>query len=265
MTDSNLRELERQFHASGSVEDEAAWLRARAQAGELSEERLELAAYCGHEAAVNSLAVDPLPRSFASALLTGDPRDWPGPTRRSPSAVLLDLVGVSGEGISERRLEPQDRRDSSRSEWDVWFLEHPFASEVFSRVSVAVATVAYRTYVGDRTFGTAEWVTEEMWALEGAVVRSLSTYTLKGEGARSASFEARGTPRQLPAEGVASAATAFRNADRAELLLAAAKAAVASGDVFRSLLREELAPWALGYSDPIRLRVAKRGEVETTP
>lgn len=51
MSDERLRELERRFRASGSVEDEAAWLRARVQAGELSSEKLELAAYCGWEAA----------------------------------------------------------------------------------------------------------------------------------------------------------------------------------------------------------------------
>ncbi|MCA9630804.1 MAG: hypothetical protein KC766_24210 [Myxococcales bacterium] len=51
MTDSQLRELERRFRASGSAEDEAAWLRARVQAGELERSSLELAAYLGSEAA----------------------------------------------------------------------------------------------------------------------------------------------------------------------------------------------------------------------
>ena len=52
MSDESHRELERRFRTSaGSVEDEAAWLRARLQAGELSEERLGLAAYLGHHAA----------------------------------------------------------------------------------------------------------------------------------------------------------------------------------------------------------------------
>lgn len=55
MTDSELRRLERVFRESGSVEDEAAWLRARVRSGEVSEERLRLAAYVGHQAAALSL------------------------------------------------------------------------------------------------------------------------------------------------------------------------------------------------------------------
>ena len=45
MTDERLRELERCWRESGSVEDEAAWLRERVRVGELSEARLRLAAY----------------------------------------------------------------------------------------------------------------------------------------------------------------------------------------------------------------------------
>lgn len=61
MTDSNLRELERRFRASGSVEEEAAWLRARVQAGELESGKLELAAFLGHQAAQEALGDDSPP------------------------------------------------------------------------------------------------------------------------------------------------------------------------------------------------------------
>lgn len=44
MTDLHLRELERRFRLAGSVDDEAAWFAARVKAGELSGERLALAA-----------------------------------------------------------------------------------------------------------------------------------------------------------------------------------------------------------------------------
>ncbi len=47
MTDKRLRELERRWRETGSVEDQAACLRARVQSGELRKDRLELAAYCG--------------------------------------------------------------------------------------------------------------------------------------------------------------------------------------------------------------------------
>lgn len=53
MTDQRLRRLERDAAASPSPESEAALLRERLRAGTLSLERLELAAYCGHEAALD--------------------------------------------------------------------------------------------------------------------------------------------------------------------------------------------------------------------
>jgi hypothetical protein len=50
-SDEKLRDLERTFRQTGSPDDEAAWLLERVRIGELTPERLELAAYCGHEAA----------------------------------------------------------------------------------------------------------------------------------------------------------------------------------------------------------------------
>ena len=55
MSDANLRELERRFRASGTVEDEAAWLLERARAAELEQSRVEMAAYLGHPAALLGL------------------------------------------------------------------------------------------------------------------------------------------------------------------------------------------------------------------
>lgn len=51
MTDTKLQTLKQAWEASGSIEDEAAWLRARAMSGEISLERLGLAGECGHPAA----------------------------------------------------------------------------------------------------------------------------------------------------------------------------------------------------------------------
>ena len=51
MSDQRLRELERLWRESGSPEAEADVLRERARAGMLSEDRLRLAAFLGHEAA----------------------------------------------------------------------------------------------------------------------------------------------------------------------------------------------------------------------
>lgn len=51
MADERLRALRRRWEETGSVDDEAAYLRERVRAGELTLARLELAAHGGHEAA----------------------------------------------------------------------------------------------------------------------------------------------------------------------------------------------------------------------
>ena len=51
VSDADLRELERRFRETGSVENEAAWLLERVRAGELTQDRFDLAGYCGSEAA----------------------------------------------------------------------------------------------------------------------------------------------------------------------------------------------------------------------
>ena len=76
MSDQKLRDLERRWRETGSVEDEAAYLRERVRVGDLTQERLELAAYCGHEGARAALGgvVSCGPKG-ASELLA-DLRSW---------------------------------------------------------------------------------------------------------------------------------------------------------------------------------------------
>jgi hypothetical protein len=61
MSDARLRELERRWQESGSVEDEAALLAARTRAGQLEPCALRLQAYLGHPAARRALGEDPEP------------------------------------------------------------------------------------------------------------------------------------------------------------------------------------------------------------
>ena len=51
--DARLRSLRRRSETTGALEDEAALLRERSRAGDLDRERLELAAWLGHPAAVS--------------------------------------------------------------------------------------------------------------------------------------------------------------------------------------------------------------------
>ncbi len=72
MSDGRLRELERRWKESGSVDDGAAWLRARLRAGTIDRDRLLLAAYMGSPIAI-SAAPDKTP---ASVVLPKTLRQW---------------------------------------------------------------------------------------------------------------------------------------------------------------------------------------------
>ncbi len=52
MSDERLRELERCWQETKSLEAEAAWLRGRVRAGDLGEDKLRLASFLGHHAAL---------------------------------------------------------------------------------------------------------------------------------------------------------------------------------------------------------------------
>src|SRR5690606_37122960 len=61
VSDARLRELERRWREEGSPVDGGAFLRERLRLGDLTLARLELAAYCGDEAALHALdgAIEP--------------------------------------------------------------------------------------------------------------------------------------------------------------------------------------------------------------
>jgi hypothetical protein len=99
MTDSHLRDLERRFRQSGSPDDSAAYLLERVRVGDLAQERLDLAAYCGHEGA--SVAVGLIPRrppiTDVVAHLTH---------RDRPTAVVGLLEALGQAGIPDELVAP---------------------------------------------------------------------------------------------------------------------------------------------------------------
>lgn len=80
MSDDALRDRERRYQQSGETADAARWLTEAARAGRLEPDRLTLAAYLGHEAALSALGltsaatVDAAPDT-ALRWLTGLDRD----------------------------------------------------------------------------------------------------------------------------------------------------------------------------------------------
>ncbi len=107
MSDEKLRELERRFKETGSVEDEAAWLVERVRVGDLTQERLELAAYLGHEPARRLFEKDPprTPRDiggFSSELK----RRW----NAHQAGVWLAIAAVDLASALAPWSEPNARR-----------------------------------------------------------------------------------------------------------------------------------------------------------
>lgn len=107
VTDSKLRELERRWKESGSVEDEAAYLLERVRVGDLATEKLELAAYCGHEGARLALGeqapamgppIDPRVRARPQAWMTGLSAFGTGPARAVVAWCCVRVLEESKTG-----------------------------------------------------------------------------------------------------------------------------------------------------------------------
>ena len=220
MSDADLRELERRFRETGSVEDEAAWLRARVQAGELEQGKLELAAYCGHEGARSLFAAreDDLPPTKARELrrwIRGLSRAGRTPQVRAALAVVTPEVRTGSPEVrhllasaAQWCLTPsQARADQAEAaatclppnEDDPGYQEGDDGRFLEARSVANLAAAAQRHDKDDQAFD----------------------YWLK---------------------------LAFHNVAEGPLWIAEAK----------STIQAELVPWALGYGDPVRDRVEAR-------
>lgn len=152
MTDQRLRRLEREVAASPSPESEAALLRERLRAGTLSLERLELAAYCGHEAA---LAIVPRPH--------GAPSDC-GLCHGHPDGILVMHTATSG-------LPPWSREPCSH-ELRPWVRGLAlWGHKVMTRASVAAARCALPVWCDITRLSRRRGLHTEREAKEGVCTR----------------------------------------------------------------------------------------------
>jgi hypothetical protein len=107
--DEDLRERERRHESSGSLEDEARLLMARARAGDLPSGALEVAAAVGHPAAMRALGVDT--PALGNWLLDvarlgrriGDAIERWGPGKTGQQATGSELVGRPAVGMRVAR------------------------------------------------------------------------------------------------------------------------------------------------------------------
>lgn len=102
MSDERLRQLERRWRETSAVEDEAAYLLERVRAGTLTQEQLELAAYCGHRAA----------RSLCQSVESpAELIDWTrGLSRWAAEAPKRAAVGLAA--LASTRWQEHDHGDS---------------------------------------------------------------------------------------------------------------------------------------------------------
>lgn len=108
--DERLRQLERRRKETGTVAAEAAYLLERVRAGELTRERLELAAYCGHGPAVEALGAAAGPGDLLE-LVTGLARFGPPVLMRAGLSMAYAALPFMGEDrrVAVAALEEKER------------------------------------------------------------------------------------------------------------------------------------------------------------
>lgn len=240
MGDARLRGLERRWRESGSDADEAAYLRERARAGVLASQKLELARYCGYEALGG--AEDP-PRSLG---------DWIAhmPFRGRRGALLRDWARVPL--AAGRALEPvvlglgAGRVVPAALDAAEIYLVRP-GGRPFPEAEAEALRVFMHERLPD-TWEPAPPAFAMAWFAEVAL-RSLG-----GQAAQcSGEFEAWAR-RALYPEGWWSHEPGLEEAVESAFPRAPGRLWL-----LRLAIRDEIAPWALGYRDPVRERVEAAG------
>ena len=221
MTDLHLREPERRFRESGSVEDEAAWLRARIQAGELTQDRLDIAAALGHEPSSQHSSYT-LPQFVAALFSAWGGFDW----------GELGLPAPRG-----------------------W----PFGAEVALRSAIGLVRCRVARFAGSPPVENALALLDSRTAdrPERTLMRALEElgeFTLAQAGGEPQDCDGwletlRGLLLDSSVTGIAAAFDwTWGDVETGHLIT----------NELRTGLRAELLPWALGYSDPVLKRVESR-------
>lgn len=256
MADEALRELERRHHAAPDLENETAWLRERYRSGQVSAERLWLAAYVGHSAAIEVY--------YGKEAY----QDW---LPRSPKQVEYWIQGLEQWGqIVVTRAGVAVARAMNPSQPE--FLAALGAAERWTLDPIgenASAANSARARAGERTLNAFDWIeagrepeptdpdalTFCMGSLAAAAAGSASSCAGRhgawlcswpGGEKSDEEFKSR-RPSEAVASGIARAARLW------------------SLDATVRAVQEELSTWALGHSDPIASRVDNQATAERSP
>jgi hypothetical protein len=149
MTDSNLRELERRFRTSGSVEDEAAWLLARVRAGELEQSKLNAAAFLEHKAA-RLAGYSELPlwnndiRAFVSEIIALGAWRTPKGAPSAANQLAIRCLCASAYSLAENKTDDRLATSSrlALAAVDRW-IPHPTKENQTACVPFLIPTTAF--------------------------------------------------------------------------------------------------------------------------
>lgn len=236
MPDSSLRKLERAFKESGSIEDEATWLRERVRVGDLSSERLEFVAKLGYPAVATKTPLKDL-TGFAEVIKV-DLMSWEGAL-----ASLRVVIALVSGALSWRENHTTIPEVATALHAAEGFLTSPSAETALAateslRIDEASEALLEglpendrdQARIGDMPYRTARWAT----------------------------FAAR------------MAHLIWKNRDSDDFLAlhdvgwGSLNSSLNSLDGFLQVdhhsahLLEEFVPWLLGYGDPVRDRVDAR-------
>lgn len=105
MSDERVRELERRWKETGTVEDESAYLLERLRIGDLPQEMLNLAAYCGHPAALNAIKEDITIAISQCEIWVAGLTHWnKSITFRAAIAAILHVIDYYPDNLTPKKL-----------------------------------------------------------------------------------------------------------------------------------------------------------------
>ena len=225
MTDTRLRELERRWKESGSVEDEAAWLMERFRSGELPLSMLEQAAYCEHPAAkrlIKTVEVSS-PQDYAQRWA----HEWSFGLGRWEKQVVVRAAFAMAHHVAETCTKFRQQLIDAMSDWILCPCDDHIGLLRIVRANredtelVCIVNSSFTVSAPD----SKEAATELSNAVFGLATRL--------DGIPSDTY-----PEEFEAQS-----HLFRQ--------------------LQTVASQALIPWALGYSDPVRERVEARQPEQT--
>ena len=295
VSDAELRELERRWLESRAVEDESAWLCARTRAGDLAQERLELAALWGNSSARSSQQDERLLSSKELAPLLGVSlktlskwvhKGCPS-TKRGRSRVfrLCAVLDWYDRERDERYHRPPEEEFMQRASELLVPGSARRASVAGARrilgslksppVALKLATKAVEAVELFLAFPTetsesaavAACKAPEAWAraLPYDERRRDNGWTTPYAVCLAAATSSPALPQYPSRETFNESSSGYALGALSNETEGSPDSAEEAESELRRVMASEVVPWALGYSDPVRTRVTMRGRSELPP